>query len=101
MHRGFARGPLSLLKKMRKAKMKSSESGTVSAVKSHFRNMVVLPEMVGCIVGIHNGKTFNGIEVKHEMLSHYLGEFSVTYQPVKHGRPGLHPSYGPKFIPLG
>lgn len=34
-------------------------------------------------------KVFNGIEIKPEMVGHYLGEFSITYKPVRHGRPGI------------
>lgn len=58
-------------------------------VKTHLRDMVILPEMVGSMVGVYNGKTFNQVEIKPEMIGHYLGEFSITYKPVKHGRPGI------------
>jgi small subunit ribosomal protein S15e len=34
-------------------------------------------------------KVFNSVEIKPEMVGHYLGEFSVSYKPVKHGRPGV------------
>ncbi|MGV7468047.1 30S ribosomal protein S19, partial [Mycobacterium kansasii] len=58
-------------------------------VKTHLRDMIILPEMVGSMVGVYNGKTFNQVEIKPEMIGHYLGEFSITYKPVKHGRPGI------------
>ena len=51
--------------------------------------------MIGSVVGVHNGKVFNQVEIKPEMVGHYLGEFSITYKPVHHGRPGIggmHPS---------
>jgi len=35
-----------------------------------------------------------------EMIGHYLGEFSVTYKPVKHGRPGIGATHSSRFIPL-
>lgn len=54
-------------------------------VKTHLRDMIILPEMVGSMVGVYNGKTFNQVEIKPEMIGHYLGEFSITYKPVKHG----------------
>ncbi|PHT38838.1 40S ribosomal protein S15 [Capsicum baccatum] len=41
-------------------------------VKTHLRNMIIVPEMIGSIIGIYNGKTFNQIEVKPEMTDHYL-----------------------------
>ena len=45
--------------------------------------------MIGSVVGVHNGKVFNQVEIKPEMVGHYLGEFSITYKPVHHGRPGI------------
>ncbi len=35
-----------------------------AVVKTHLRNMIVVPEMIGSVVGIHNGKTFNQVEIK-------------------------------------
>uniref|UniRef100_A0A9J7ZK81 40S ribosomal protein S15 n=1 Tax=Cyprinus carpio carpio TaxID=630221 RepID=A0A9J7ZK81_CYPCA len=69
-------------------------------VKTHLRDMVILPEMVGSMVGVYNGKTFNQVEIKPEMIGHYLGEFSITYKPVKHGRPGIGATHSSRFIPL-
>ena len=54
-------------------------------VKTHLRDMVVVPEMIGSVVGVYNGKVFNGIEVKPEMVGHYLGEFSITHSPCATG----------------
>ena len=34
------------------------------------------------------------------MVGHYLGEFSITYKPVKHGRPGIGATHSSRFIPL-
>lgn len=69
-------------------------------VKTHLRNMIIVPEMIGSIIGIYNGKTFNQIEVKPEMIGHYLAEFSISYKPVKHGRPGIGATHSSRFIPL-
>ncbi|KAB0389351.1 hypothetical protein E2I00_014552 [Balaenoptera physalus] len=57
-------------------------------VKTHLRDMIILTEMVGSMVGGYHGKTFNQVEIKPEMIGHYLGEFSITYKPMKHSRPG-------------
>ncbi|KAG1437948.1 hypothetical protein G6F56_012855 [Rhizopus delemar] len=51
--------------------------------------MIIVPEMIGSVVGVYNGKSFTQVEIKPEMTGHYLGEFSITYKPVKHGRPGI------------
>merc|ERR1712088_1229724 len=63
-------------------------------------DMVIVPEMTGSIVGVHNGKTYTQIEIKPEMIGHYLGEFSITYKPVKLGRPGIGATHSSRFIPL-
>ena len=63
----------------------SQEGGTAHrdapGVKTRLHDAIILPEVVGCTVGIYNGKTFNQVEIKPEMTSHSLGEFSVTYNP--------------------
>jgi len=69
-------------------------------VKTHLRNMIIVPEMIGSIVGVYNGKTFNQVEIKPEMIGHYLAEFSISYKPVKHGRPGIGATHSSRFIPL-
>ncbi|KAG6493030.1 hypothetical protein ZIOFF_048003 [Zingiber officinale] len=58
-------------------------------VRTHLRNMIIVPEMTGSIIGVYNGKTFNQVEIKPEMIGHYLAEFSISCKPVKHGRPGI------------
>lgn len=57
--RGLKRKPLALIKKLRAAK-KSAEAGDKpEPVRTHLRNMIIVPEMIGSIVGVYNGKTFN------------------------------------------
>merc|ERR1719506_56937 len=87
--RGLKRKPMGLIKKLRKAKKEAPAGEKPAIVKTHLRNMIVLPEMIGSIVGIYNGKVFNNVEIKPEMLGTYLGEYSISYKPVRHGRPGI------------
>ncbi|KAF2901375.1 hypothetical protein ILUMI_04814 [Ignelater luminosus] len=98
--RGLKRKPMALVKKLRKAKKEAPPNEKPEIVKTHLRNMIIVPEMVGSIVGVYNGKTFNQVEIKPEMIGHYLGEFSLTYKPVKHGRPGIGATHSSRFIPL-
>merc|ERR1711909_41006 len=98
--RGLKRKHMALLKKLRAAKKEASELEKPAVVKTHLRNMVIVPEMVGSIVGVYNGKVFNSVEVKPEMIGHHLGEFSICYKPVKHGRPGIGATHSSRFIPL-
>ena len=58
--------------------------------------MIIVPEMIGSIIGMYNGKTFNQVEIKPEMIGHYLAEFSILFKLVKHGRPGIGAT---RFIP--
>ena len=124
-------------------------------VKTHLRNMIIVPEMIGSQVGVYNGKVFNTVEIKvrdlpnrplliyyiytqvyhhgnihisvtttmlstsklskeenksltfvfsvalqPEMTGHYLGEFSITYKPVSHGRAGIGATKSSRFVPL-
>ncbi|KAF5279520.1 hypothetical protein FQR65_LT03342 [Abscondita terminalis] len=98
--RGLKRKPMALVKKLRKAKKEAPPNEKPEIVKTHLRNMIIVPEMVGSIVGVYNGKAFNQVEIKPEMIGHYLGEFSLTYKPVKHGRPGIGATHSSRFIPL-
>ena len=70
--RGLKRKPLALMKKLRKAKKEAPALEKPAVVKTHLRNMIVLPDMIGSIVGVHNGKVFNQVEIKPEMVGHYL-----------------------------
>jgi len=98
--RGIKRKPMAFMKRLRKAKKEAPPMEKPACIKTHLRDMVIVPEMIGSIVGVYNGKTFNQIEIKPEMIGHYLGEFSITYKPVKHGRPGIGATHSSRFIPL-
>ncbi|CAA0829059.1 40S ribosomal protein S15-3 [Striga hermonthica] len=86
--RGLTRKPMALIKKLRKAKREAPAGEKPALVRTHLRNMVIVPEMIGSVLGVYNGKTFNPVEIKPEMIGHYLAEFSISYKPVRHGRPG-------------
>ncbi len=98
--RGLKRKPMALIKKLRKAKREAPAGEKPEPVRTHLRNMIIVPEMIGSIIGVYNGKTFNQVEIKPEMIGHYLAEFSISYKPVKHGRPGIGATHSSRFIPL-
>lgn len=100
MNRHASKKPPILLKKLREAKKHVKVGEKPATVKTHLRDVVVIPEMVGSVVGVYNGKQFNAVEIKGEMIGHYLGEFSMTYKPVRHGRPGIGATHSSRFIPL-
>lgn len=58
-------------------------------IKTHSRNLVIVPKMVGLTIGIHNGKIFQDVQIFPEMIGHLLGEFALTRTRVKHGSAGI------------
>ena len=99
-NRGLKRRPMGLIKKLRKAKQEAKPNEKPDLVKTHLRDMIIVPEMIGSVVGVYSGKEFNQVEIKPEMVGFYLGEFSISYKPVKHGRPGIGATHSSRFIPL-
>merc|ERR1712180_100278 len=74
--RGLKRKHMALLKRLRRAKKECPALEKPAVVKTHLRDMIIIPEMVG----------------------HYLAEFSISYKPVKHGRPGIGATHSSRFI---
>jgi len=99
LHRGLTSEQRTLLEKIRKAK-EAIRKGSNMIVKTHVRDMTILPEMVGLTILVHNGKEFVSVEIKPEMIGHYLGEFAITNRPVKHGTPGIGASRSSMYVPL-
>lgn len=58
-------------------------------IRTHLRDLVIVPQMVNLTISVHNGKEFVPVRIMGEMLGHRLGEFSVTRQKVKHGAAGI------------
>ncbi|CAM5092637.1 unnamed protein product, partial [Eretmochelys imbricata] len=69
---GLRRTQHSLLKRLRKAKKEAPPMEKPEVVKTHLHDMIILPEMVSSIVGVYDDKTFNQVEIKPEMIGHYL-----------------------------
>jgi small subunit ribosomal protein S19 len=70
------------------------------SVKTHLRDAIVLPDMVGKKIGVHSGKSFEYVEIKPEMIGHYLGEFALTRKKVLHGAAGVGATRSSKYVPL-
>lgn len=69
-------------------------------IKTHLRDLIILPYMVGVTVHVHNGKEFTPVEIKPEMIGHYLGEYVMTNRRVVHGAPGVGASRSSLYVPL-
>ncbi len=77
--RGFTEEEKKLLKDLEKK----------DEVKTHCRDMIILPLMVGKTIHVYNGKEFVAVRVTTEMLGHRLGEFALTRKRVQHHAPGV------------
>lgn len=58
-------------------------------IKTHCRDMIILPKMIDLKIHIHNGKEFIMVEITPEMIGQRLGEFANTTVYVKHNAPGI------------
>ena len=55
----------------------------------HCRGMIILPEMVGQTINVHDGKSFIAVRIVDEMIGHSLGEFTYNRKRVSHSAPGI------------
>ncbi len=58
-------------------------------IRTHCRDMIIIPEMVDSTIKVYNGKEFVQILIAPDMLGHYLGEFALTRKRVAHHAPGI------------
>lgn len=80
LKRGFTEQQKTLLKKL-----KNSEKN----IETHCRDMIILPEMIGMTIKVHQGKEFTPLTIVSDMIGHYLGEFVLTRKRVAHSAPGI------------
>ncbi|MCI0497286.1 MAG: 30S ribosomal protein S19 [Thermoplasmata archaeon] len=91
LKRGLSEENQKLLDRMRK---------TDGVLRTHRRDMVVLPQMVGRTLALYNGKEYKNVEIKSEMIGHYLGEFALTRTFGVHSGPGVGATRSSKYMPL-
>ena len=58
-------------------------------IKTHDRDMLIIPQFVGMTISVYSGKTFEPVKIVEEMMGHYLGEFVLTRKKVEHSAPGI------------
>jgi small subunit ribosomal protein S19 len=96
LNRGISDDKRKLLEDVRSQK----EGKLEGQIKTHARDMVILPVMVGATIGVYTGKEFVSVGVKPEMIGHYLGEYAITNKKVVHGTPGIGASRSSLYVPL-
>jgi small subunit ribosomal protein S19 len=89
--RGFTTQEKKFLERLRKSN---------KPLRTHIRELVIIPEMVSKKILIHNGNNWIGVDIKPEMVGHRLGEFALTRKRVLHSAPGVGATKASKFMPL-
>ncbi len=98
--RSLKRG-LSDNKKKIIAEIKSAKEGTnKNQIKTHQRDIIILPYMVGVTLHVFSGKEFTPVTITTEMIGHYIGEYVITNKRVSHGAPGVGSSRSSLYVPL-
>ena len=58
-------------------------------IRTHLRDLVIVPKLVGLTIGVHMGRSFQDVQITTEMIGHRLGEFALTRTRVNHGSAGI------------
>ncbi|MFH1316090.1 MAG: 30S ribosomal protein S19 [Candidatus Woesearchaeota archaeon] len=80
LKRGLTDQQKILLKKIKSGKKE---------IKTHVRDMVILPVMEGLIIKIYKGNSFQTVRIMPEMIGKFLGEFTYNRKKVEHSAPGV------------
>ena len=75
-------------------KVCEEKSSRNKKIKTHLRDIVIVPRLVGHTIGIYNGKAFQEVSITIEMIGHRLGEFALTRSRVNHGSAGIGATKG-------
>jgi small subunit ribosomal protein S19 len=101
MRRTLKRGLSREHQKLREEANDAGEEETANdPLRTHLRDMPILPEFVGITFSVHTGQSFERVRIEEEMIGHYLGEFQITRTSVEHGQAGIGATRSSKFVPL-
>ncbi|ELZ78354.1 30S ribosomal protein S19 [Haloferax larsenii] len=95
--RGLSTEQQKLLEKVRD---KTEEETANAPIRTHLRDMPILPSFVELTFAVYDGKEFERVKIQPEMIGHYLGEFQLTRTSVEHGQAGIGATRSSKFVPL-
>ncbi len=82
LQRGFDK---KLLKKIKEAKQKENSK----PIKTHKRDTIIIPSMIGLTFAVYTGKEFQRIDIKEKMIGHFIGEVALTRTKLRHGKAGI------------
>jgi small subunit ribosomal protein S19 len=69
-------------------------------IKTHIRDLIILPYMVGVTISVFSGKEFVPVIITTQMIGHLIGEYVRTNKRVVHGAPGVGASRSSLYVPL-
>jgi len=95
LNRGITDGKRKLIEEI-----KSAKAGNKNPIKTHLRDLIILPYMVGITVQVYSGKEFQPVTITTEMIGRYIGEYVITNKRVNHGAPGVGASRSSLYVPL-
>jgi len=95
--RSFTRG---INDDKRKLMEEMKDENNKNPIKTHLRDVIILPYMIGKTVQVFSGKEFVPIIITIQMVGHYLGEYVITNKRVNHGAPGVGASRSSLYVPL-
>ncbi|SVA55827.1 uncharacterized protein METZ01_LOCUS108681 [marine metagenome] len=94
--RSFKRG----LSKEQAKLINDSNSKPDKVMRTHRREMIIIPQFVGRTFSVHNGRAFVNLEIMPEMIGLYFGELAPTRTSPTHTGPGVGATKSSKFMPL-
>jgi small subunit ribosomal protein S19 len=97
LKRGLTEQQAALIEKIQKVKKMGPQK---KPIRTHARDMIVMPNMVGMRFAVYNGKEFTEFEVTTDMIGHYLAEFTYCRRPVRHSAPGVGATRSSLFVPV-
>lgn len=100
MLRGITPNQRKLVMKIKRARRLLNKGKEPRVIRTHCRDFVITPDMVGLTFGIYNGKEFHEVKIVEEAIGRYLGEFAPTRKVVQHGSPGMGATRGSMFVPI-
>ena len=96
LKRGLSDNKKKLIGEIKLAK----EGKNKNPIKTHQRDLIILPYMVGVTMNVFSGKEFTPITISPEMIGHYIGEYVITNKRVSHGAPVVGASRSSLYVPL-
>jgi small subunit ribosomal protein S19 len=76
------------------------KSNPTKQFRTQCRELVVLPQLIGQKVRVHNCKEYVFLDILPEMIGRRLGEYVETRKRIKHSAPGMGATRSSKFVPL-